>query len=49
VPISASDQTAPELAPTAWASLRTLADRRATLAGYRISEALIAALDAAAP
>jgi hypothetical protein len=49
VPISASDQTAPELAPTAWSSLRTLAERRATLAGYRISEALIAALDAAAP
>lgn len=49
IPISASETAAPEVAPEVWTALRRQAERRATLAGYRISEAVIAALDAAAP
>ncbi|CAN7288827.1 hypothetical protein LJR225_001499 [Phenylobacterium sp. LjRoot225] len=48
IPITASESAAPEIAPAVWAALRRQAERRAAIAGYRISEAVIAALDATA-
>lgn len=48
IPMTPSKSEAPALSPEAWARLHAEAERRVTLAGYRIADALIAALGASA-